>query len=209
MILETILIETILINFSKNNFILQWIKNEDNSVNLPDPESEKQHIKGGNLQCYQYNCCTNCWVTQNNPDTSGWTRNIQSELVALWFNEQQLPGELMKPANRKALVMQNPVCNKETTPPPTPQALRPQQFSAIVATYVLLNGIETEMIASQATNEMNLTPTLLIMTVIVVTEMMKCTPDYLKYDALDSLLDMTNYKYIMVNCRKKCIPTVL
>ena len=52
MILETILIETILINFSKNNFILQWVKNEDNSVNLPDPESEKQHIKGGNLQCY-------------------------------------------------------------------------------------------------------------------------------------------------------------
>ena len=116
MILETILIETILINFSKNDFILQWVKNEDNSVNLPDPESEKQHIKRGNLQCYQYNCCMNCWLTQNNPDTTGWSRNIQSELVALWFNEQQLPGELMNPANRMALVMQNPVCNKETTP---------------------------------------------------------------------------------------------
>ena len=109
-------------------------------MNLPDPESEKQHIKRGN----QYNCCMNCWLTQNNPDTSGWTRNIQSELVALWFNEQQLPGELMNPAKQKALVMQNPVCNKETTPLTTPQALRQQQFSAIVATYVLQDGIETD-----------------------------------------------------------------
>ena len=63
---------------------------------------------------------------------------------ALWFNEQQLPGELMKPANRKALVMQNPVCNKERTPPTTPQALRPQQFSAIIANYLLQDGIETD-----------------------------------------------------------------
>ena len=42
---------------------------------------------------------------------------------------------------------QNPVCNEETPPPPPwppPQALRPQQFSALVAKYMLQDGKESD-----------------------------------------------------------------
>ena len=49
-------------------------------------------------------------------------------------------------------------------------------------------------IASQATKKMNPTPTLLIMTVTVVTVTMKCTPDHPKHRALNSLHDIVYYK---------------
>ena len=49
---------------------------------------------------------------------------------------------------RETLMMQNPICNEETPPPPPPppppQALRPQQFSALVAKYTLQDGIESD-----------------------------------------------------------------
>ena len=50
------------------------------------------------------------------------------------------------------------------------------------------------MIAFQATWEMNPTPTLLIMTVTVVTVTMKCTPGYPKYRTLNLLHVMAYYK---------------
>ena len=50
---------------------------------------------------------------QIDPCTSVWTRNREGEFVPLWFNGQQFPDELMKPAKQKAPVTQNPVCNEE------------------------------------------------------------------------------------------------
>ena len=50
------------------------------------------------------------------------------------------------------------------------------------------------MIASQETKEMNPTPTLLIITVTVMTVMIKYTPDYPKHEAFNSLNDMAYYK---------------
>ena len=50
------------------------------------------------------------------------------------------------------------------------------------------------MIASQATKEMNPTPTFLIMTVTVVSVTIKSTPDHPKCRALNSLHDMAYYK---------------
>ena len=47
----------------------------------------------------------------------------------------------MKPAKRRAPMMQNPVCNKETPPP---QALLSQCFSVLVAKYTLQDGIESD-----------------------------------------------------------------
>ena len=42
---------------------------------LLDPESAKQHIRRGKLQCYQYKHYTDSWLRQIDPCTSGWTRN--------------------------------------------------------------------------------------------------------------------------------------
>ena len=108
---------------------------------LPDPESAKQHMRRGNLHCYQYKHWTDCWLMQIDPCISGWTRN--TKLVPFWFNGQQFPDGLMKPTKQRAPMMQNPVCKEETPPPPPlppPQALRPQRFSALVAKYTLQNG---------------------------------------------------------------------
>lgn len=55
---------------------------------------------------------------QIDPCTSAWTRNREGEFVPLWFNGQQFPDELMKPAKQKAPVTQNPVCNEEKPSPP-------------------------------------------------------------------------------------------
>ena len=52
---------------------------------------------------------------QIDPCTSVWTRNREGEFVPLWFNGQQFPDELMKPAKQKAPVTQNP---PSPTPPP-------------------------------------------------------------------------------------------
>ena len=58
---------------------------------------------------------------QIDPCTSVWSRNREGEFVPLWFNGQQFPDELMKPAKQKAPVTQNPVCNEEKPcPPPSP-----------------------------------------------------------------------------------------
>ena len=67
--------------------------------------------------------------------------------MPLWFNGQQFPDELMKPAKRRAPMMQNPVSNEETPPPPpspSPQVLRPQRFSALVAKYTWQDGKESD-----------------------------------------------------------------
>ena len=78
---------------------------------------------------------------------------MDSELLPLRFNGQQFPDELMKPAKRKAPMMQNLVCNKETPVPPAPaapaaaappQASHPQRFSALAAKYTLQDGIELD-----------------------------------------------------------------
>ena len=69
---------------------------------LPDPASTKQHIRRGNLQCYLYKHCKDRWLTQIDPCTSGWTKNTNGKLLLLWFNGEQFPDELMKPAKRKA-----------------------------------------------------------------------------------------------------------
>ena len=68
--------------------------------------------------------------------------------MPLWFNRQQFPYELMKPAKLKAPMTQYPVCNKETPPPPTtttlplPEALQPQRFSPFVAIYTLQDRLK-------------------------------------------------------------------
>ena len=76
--------------------------------------------------------------------------------MPLWFNGQQFPDELMKPAKQKAPMTQNFVCNKETLlpsppsqPSPPPQASCPQRFSALLARYTLYiatlqDGIESD-----------------------------------------------------------------
>ena len=69
--------------------------------------------------------------------------NTDGELVPVWFNDQEFPDELMKPTKWKALITQNPVCNKETPPPP-PQASLPQRFSAPARKYALQNDIESD-----------------------------------------------------------------
>ena len=50
----------------------------------------------------------------------------------------------MKPAKSKAPMMQNPVCDEEISPPPSPQASRPQRISALVAKNTLQDGIELD-----------------------------------------------------------------
>ena len=89
-------------------------------------------------QCYQYKHGTNRWLTHTDPCTSGLTRNTGSELS--WFNGQQFPDGLMKPAKRKAPMAQIPVFKEETTSPPPlpappPQASPQQRFSALAAKY--------------------------------------------------------------------------
>ena len=88
-----------LVNFSKNDYILggentkeyveTQVRNYDSlkpkttqSI-LSDPESAKQHLRRGNRQCYQYNHCTDRWLTKVDPCTSGWARNVDGELVPL------------------------------------------------------------------------------------------------------------------------------
>ena len=100
-----------------------------------------------NLECYQYKHCTDRWLTQIDLCTSGWTRNIDGELVPLWYNGQQFPDELLKPVKSKVSMIQNPVCNEETPPPPPPpppKASRLQRFSALVAKNTLQVGIELD-----------------------------------------------------------------
>ena len=89
-------------------------------------------------QCYQYKHGTNRWLTHIDPCTSGLTRNTGGELS--WFNGQQFPDGLMKPAKRKAPMTQIPVFKEETTsPPPLPapplEASPQQRFSALAAKY--------------------------------------------------------------------------
>ena len=89
-------------------------------------------------QCYQYKHGTNRWLTHIDPCTSGLTRNTGGELS--WFNGQQFPDGLMKPAKRKAPMTQIPVFKEETTSPPPlpappPQASPQQRFSALAAKY--------------------------------------------------------------------------
>ena len=81
------------------------------------------------------------------------------------------------------------VLNDETPPQPLPPslALHPQRFSAVVAKYTLKDSKESTMIASQATKEMNATPTLLIMTKAMVTVTIKCTHDCLKHEVWNLL----------------------
>ena len=61
------------------------------------------------------------------------------------------------------------------------------------------------MIASHATKEMNPTPTILIITVTVVTMTRKCTPDHPNLRVLNSLHNMAYCKWILVNCHIKHI----
>ena len=49
----------------------------------------------------------------------------------------------MKPTKWKALIRQNPACNKEAPPPPL-QASLPQRFSAPARKYALQNDIESD-----------------------------------------------------------------
>ena len=49
----------------------------------------------------------------------------------------------MKPAKRNVPMTQNHVCNEETPSPPPTQTSRPQKFSALVAKYMLKDGIES------------------------------------------------------------------
>ena len=62
--------------FKKNS-----LKTKTTQSILPDPESAKQHMRGGNLQYYQYKHSTDRWLTQIDPCTSGWTRSTDGELV--------------------------------------------------------------------------------------------------------------------------------
>ena len=147
---------------------------------------------------------------QIDPCTSVWTRNREGEFVPLWFNGQQFPDELMKPAKQKAPVTQNPVCNEEKPcppprppPPPPPLPLTTTTISIVPTTifstcwkYTLKAGIKSDddCFADNKGEEMNLTPTLLIKIVTAVTVTMKCTPEYPKHRALNSLHDMAYYK---------------
>ena len=142
-------------NFSKNDYILgrkstevcvgtrvqnyNSLKTKTTQSILHDPENIKQHLRRGNLQCYQYKHCTDRWLTQIDPCTLGWTRYTDGELAPLLFNGQQFPDEPMKPAKPKASLKQNPVSIEETPPPPPPQlpsqqrqTSHPQQFSALL-----------------------------------------------------------------------------
>ena len=139
---------------------------------------------------------------QIDPCTSVWTRNTEGEFVPLWFNGQQFPDELMKPAKQKAPAKQNPVYNEEKPSPP-PLSLTTTTISIVPTTifstcwkYTLKAGIKSDddCFADNKGEEMNLTPTLLIMTVTAVTVTMKCTPEYPKYRALNSLHDLAYYK---------------
>ena len=114
---------------------------------LPLPESAKQHLRRRSLQCYQYKHCTDSYLAQIEPCTSGWTRNTDGEVLPLWFNGRQFPDELMKTTKRDAKMTQNPICNQETPPPrpaATPQKSHPQRFSAFVAKCTLQDGIELD-----------------------------------------------------------------
>ena len=67
--------------------------------------------------------------------------------MPLCFNGKQFPDELVKPEERKAPMMKNPVCKKEKPPPPLPretQASQPQRFSALLAKYKLQDGIKSD-----------------------------------------------------------------
>ena len=106
------------------------------------------------------------------------------------------PDQLMKPAKRKVLMTKNPVCNEKIPP----AAAHHSKHRAYNNFQHLLQSARWEMvlkwmtITSQATKEMNPTPTLLIMTVTVVTVKIKCTPDHPKYRALNSLHDLAYCK---------------
>ena len=86
------------VKFSKNDYILVRKNSEEYVVSrvrnynrlktkttqsiLSDLESAKQYLQG-NLQCYQYKHCTDHWLTQIDPCTSGQTRNTDGKLLPL------------------------------------------------------------------------------------------------------------------------------
>ena len=87
--------------------------------------------------------------------------------------------------------------------PPPPLPLTTTTISIVPTTifstcwkYTLKAGIKSDddCFADNKGEEMNLTPTLLIKIVTAVTVTMKCTPEYPKHRALNSLHDMAYYK---------------
>ena len=99
----------------------------------------------------------------------------------------------MKPTKWKALITQNPVCNKETPPPP-PQASLPQRFSAPARKYALQNDIESDndCFAGNKGDESDTDTS--DNNGDSGDSTIKYTPDYPKHEAFNSLNDMAYYK---------------
>ena len=140
---------------------------------LPDPESAKQQTWRRNLQCYQYKHCTDHWLMQIDPCTSGWTRNTDGELVPLWLNGQQFPNELMKLAKQRAPMIRILYVTKKNHYHHHHHHHH-KHWAHNNFRHLLQNTcckmVKNRMtIALQATKEMNPTLTLLIMTVTEVT----------------------------------------
>ena len=99
---------------------------------------------------------------------------MDGELVSRWFNGQQLPDELIKPAKRNAAMTQNPVCNAATTTAiTTPTNITALTILALVAKYTFQDGVKSDddCLANNKGDEP--TPSHLIMTVTLETMAMK------------------------------------